>query len=150
MEKAVFHKKRPHRLELAAIFFQMPVVGDQVHNVTEKFTFNSCIGVDKIKVVSCQKKTRKVATTDEHLVNAAEQLKLKLKSLQQTVALHLVEEENLLFQLNALGKQLEQRNSWFEDLKSQWNVLRECAEGHKKSVEDLQRRNGRLLQQSGA
>ena len=75
----------------------MPAVGDQVYYKYEKFTLNSCIGVDKIKVVGCQRKTRTVATTDEQLANASGQLNEKLKSLQQTVALHLLEEEHFLF-----------------------------------------------------
>ena len=35
----------------------------------------------------------------------------------------------------------------FEAVKSHLNLLGECADGHKKSVEELQRRNGKLLQQ---
>ena len=80
-----------------------------------------------------------MAITDEllsvELFDASGHLNGKLKGLQQNVALHLSNLENLLFQLEALSKQLEQRNKGFEYLKTQWNLLREYVKGHKKSIE---------------
>ena len=118
--------------------------------VTEKFTMNSCIGIDKFRVVACQIKMRKVAITDEflstELIDAPGQLNGKLKSLQQNVVLQLSRKENLFFQLKALNQQFGQRNKAFKDGNFQRNLLRECAAGHKKSVVDLQRQNGKLMQ----
>ena len=131
--------------------FQMPAIGDQVYYITERFTVNSCIGVGKFRVVGCETKTRKVATTAELLsvevVDASCQLNEKLRSLQDNMALQLAEKENLLFQLEALKKQLDQRNKSYETLQCQWTLWKNCAEGHKKAVEDLQSRNRKLMQQ---
>ena len=101
--------------------------------------------------MSSKTKTRKLITTDElfsvELVDASGQQIGKLKSLQNYVALHL-SEKTTFFQLEPLRKQLEQ-DKGFQARISQSNMLGECAEGHKKSVEYLQlRNNGKLLQQS--